>query len=91
MDFAISANLVFYMEKNYLLLKLSPPTVFTVELSNFNQSFFMVSSYRLVLYMQMFKQMDNIWFLYRCMHLHVPVNDENAFASTLEAKVIATN
>ena len=49
-DFTISANSVFYTGKNYLLLKLSSPTVLTVELSNVKQSFFMVSSYRLVLY-----------------------------------------
>ena len=39
-DLANSANLVFYVEKNSLLLDLSPPTVLTVELSNLNQSFF---------------------------------------------------
>ena len=49
-DYAKTVNLVFYIEKNLLLSNLSPPTVLTVELSNFNPSSFMVPSYRLVLY-----------------------------------------
>ena len=36
------ANLVFYIEKNSLLLDLSPHTILTVGLSNFNLSCFMM-------------------------------------------------
>ena len=42
-DFAKTANLVFYIVKNYLLLNLSSPTVLVVELPNFDKSFLMVS------------------------------------------------
>ena len=43
----------------------------------------------IVIYMQMFKQMDTMTFFYRRMHLHVPVifslnNKQNALASTLK-------
>ena len=34
-DFTKTANLVFYLVKNYLLMHLSPPTFLVVELSNF--------------------------------------------------------
>ena len=50
-DFAKTANLVFYIVKNYLLLNLSPPTVLVVELPNFNKSFLMVSPIQIVLRM----------------------------------------
>ena len=47
-NFAISVNLIFAIE-NSLIFTLCSPTVLTVELSNFDYSSFMVSSYRLVL------------------------------------------
>ena len=59
-DFAKTANSVFYIEKNQFLSNLYSPTVLTVELSNVNPRYFMVPSYRLVLY-RMIDPLGSTW------------------------------